>query len=1109
MFTYESMKRVIAFAMTGLMVVVMFSPLKAWTEESVVSEKNESDTVFHFDLPKASAAKNLERFGKIVERPVIFMADQVEGVVFKELKGELTLIEAMQKLVLGTRLTISEYKKTGALIVKVVPEVSDSQLGVSSKKKSEYNSNETENMKSNAKSIVKTIVSAITFGLIAGQTNLHAQSTGSISGRVSDVNYSEYLEGVTVRLEGESMVTSTDRFGEYEFSYVPAGDQTLTFYYVGYERVTQSVTVVADQTATSDVEMGQRIVELDTYTVTARQEVGQARAINQQKTAEGIVNIVSEEVFGSMVDGNVGLALQRMPGISVNESQDGSQGSINIRGISGEYNAVQIDGNTVPSSGSSRSFNPRQLSADGVTNIEIVKAPTPDRDGDAIGGIVNLVSRSAFQREGREQKLSLGATYNDLSENWGHSAKYQFTDLFSVGEGEQNLGVSFTLSAYETDRYSENADQDWVRVTPELNPELDLGQYDEPVWFMESTHFEHATKTTKTYTISGSIDYRTDDYNSFYVRPTYSYFDRTGVSYETDMDIDTRFKDKDEDRHTYAVLTPNYGLATEDSEGSRGWIGTLENSHNTLVSLAMGGLHERDSSKLSYDIFYSKNERITDDDTELNMKMEPEEPYFVMEYTIYDPNGDVDVDIVNGVDPTDLSLMTEGELELVSEEKTEKVLSARVDWEKTVDLTNGVFKFKTGAKYRKSDQTNDEFVDLYEMDEDFSYASVLEATDATLFMKEKYFNALPQNGIDLFNSNPELFEFVEDDSLEDSYVADYEAEEKTTAAYAMGTYEFGRHTIIAGIRWEKVDWKSDNYIASYLNDEATVTPVSYGNDYSFWLPGLHLRHELSENLILRESYNRSYGRPRLKELSMGRWVDDDGNIEEGNPNLEPAVSDNFDAQLEYYTDQGGLYSVGFFYKDISDFTYTEVYEFDELDSNGTPIRTEDGDLEYERPVNGAGATNYGLELILRQRLHFLPGPLSGLSAAVSATFTESEAEYPNRDDDRVLPLEGFSSELYTFTLEYSAGDFFARLDYHYRDDYIEGLGDDIESDEFYAGEYRLDAEVSYQLADGLHIFANGSNITGEPQISYQGYERFVEDASFAGAKYTFGIEYKF
>jgi TonB-dependent receptor len=247
----------------------------------------------------------------------------------------------------------------------------------------------------------------------------------------------------------------------------------------------------------------------------------------------------------------------------------------------------------------------------------------------------------------------------------------------------------------------------------------------------------------------------------------------------------------------------------------------------------------------------------------------------------------------------------------------------------------------------------------------------------------------------------------------------------------------------------------------------------------------------------------------LSELSRGRFINEDGDIIDGNPNLEPATSDNFDVQLEYYTDHGGLYSVGFFRKDVKNFTFTQIYDFDELDANGTPIRAEGGEFEYERPLNGATAVNYGVELIARQRLFFLPGLLKGLSASASATFTESDAEYPNRTDGRDLPLEGFSAYLFTGTLDYVWGNFSARVDYRYRDDYIEGLGDTIETDEYYAAEERVDAEIGYRVRKDLLLFANVTNFTKQPQVSYQGYPQFVEDASFAGRKYTFGVEYSF
>jgi hypothetical protein len=230
--------------------------------------------------------------------------------------------------------------------------------------------------------------------------NLYAQSdTGTVSGTVYNEVTGSALQGAVVRVIGTNAVDRTDLEGRFSLSGVPAGSQQLNVRYVGLEPSTQTVNVSVGQSQFVEVGLSSAVYDLENFIVVP-QVVGQERAINQQKTAAGIINIVSEEQFGAMLDGNIGQALQRLPGLSVDESQDGSQGAINIRGIAGEYNSVQIDGNTIPSSGGNRDFNPRNMAADGVTTIEVIKAPTPDRDGDAIGGIVNLVSRNAFQREG-------------------------------------------------------------------------------------------------------------------------------------------------------------------------------------------------------------------------------------------------------------------------------------------------------------------------------------------------------------------------------------------------------------------------------------------------------------------------------------------------------------------------------------------------------------------------------------------------------------------------------------------------------------------------------------------------------------------------------------
>src|SRR5690606_6819323 len=345
-------------------------------------------------------------------------------------------------------------------------------------------------------------------------------SQGRVTGRVFDLVTGASLRGAVVRVAGGSAQDYTTEDGRFQLV-APAGEVTLQVEYVGLDASVVTVVVPAGGNATTDIGLTSGAFQVEDVVVRAAAS-GQALAINQQKTASGIVNIISEEVFGQMPDGNIGNALQRLPGLSVDMDQDGSAAGINIRGIEADYNSFQVDGNRMPTSGGGRGFDSRQFAADGITNIEVIKAPTPDRDGDAVGGIINVVSRSAFQRSGQEVKLKVGGVYSDLPDKFGHSATAQYSDLFSVGGGDRNLGVSLTVSSYRTNRYSQNRDMDWVQVTPENNPELDLAQWDKPVWFMESSHWEYDTRITDTNTANLALDFRTDEFNSFYLRSFYS-----------------------------------------------------------------------------------------------------------------------------------------------------------------------------------------------------------------------------------------------------------------------------------------------------------------------------------------------------------------------------------------------------------------------------------------------------------------------------------------------------------------------------------------------------------------------------------------------------------
>lgn len=940
--------------------------------------------------------------------------------------------------------------------------------------------------------------------------NLVAQSStvGTISGRVYEGDTGRSLQGAIVRIAGTNAIDYTDPDGRYSLHGVPGGTASVEVDYVGLEPFRKTIVVSVGATVTLDANLKSAILQMAPFEV-AEAARGQALAINQQKTAQGIINIVSEETFGSMSDGNIGYALQRLPGISVNESEDGSPEGVNIRGLPSDMNSFQIDGNRVPTSGGSRGFNTRQLVGDGISNIEVIKAATPDRDGDAIGGIINVVSRSAFQRDGREIKLTGSAAYVGLPNKWGYNAKATFSDLLGVWGGEKNLGVSFSASKYRTNRYYENLDTDYKVFHASLNPTYNLPT--EIFIYPYATAVQYNLRVTDTYGLNGTIDFRTDARNSFYFKPLYTHYDIESSRYITRHYFDSRSQDTLTGRKVFeriGLYTGRLMGGATGAQGSTRFAAEEANSHNDLYAFSAGGKHQMESSTLNYDFFFSRSDYERDLDSSFTVYNSPRATTWTQYEYNFNQSLVPDVKIVNGADPRDLSTAYQGVLDIEPEAKVETVFSGKVDWEKKFVGERFATTFKTGAKYRESKPRFEQSQYVYNVvTNGFPYASVVKPVDRLIWAIQSYAEVQPTKVRALLDSNPKLFVNQPFDSLEGSTIEDYQAKEATTAAYVMGTLHSGRHTVIGGLRMERNMWKSANKAI----DEGTLTEktVRTGNSYNVWLPGLHFRHALRPNLILRESYNRSYARPKLSSLTEGRSENEDGDVTQGNTQLKPSTSHNFDIQVEYYTARGGLYSVGLFYKKMQGFYYDKVTLFNgAYDSMGQPIPVAGGLLEYTKAENANGAVNRGVELIAQQRLYFLPQPFGNFRISLSATFTDSDAKYPDRPNEK-LPTFGFSKTIFTSSLEYVHGKFRGQISYRYRSDYLSSLAAPPLANDIFAAREQVDVELSYRLARRTRLFLSGDNLTSRPQGSYFGFPHNLEDISQFGWRGTIGAEYSF
>ena len=234
-------------------------------------------------------------------------------------------------------------------------------------------------------------------------------ATGSIVGRVRSATGDAYLERVRVTVEGLPFETFTDADGAFRLDGVPAGAARIRLFYTGMAPHAGSVAVRAGQPAQYDVTLsgssqaGARgdVVKLDQFVVsTTAQMDASALAINEQRFAANIRNVVATDEFGTVAEGHAGEFMKFLPGVSMTYA-GGNAREISLQGVPGAYVPVTVGGfslATAATNGTTRTAAVDMVSINGISRIEVSFSPTPDTPGMALAGSVNMVPRSAFER---------------------------------------------------------------------------------------------------------------------------------------------------------------------------------------------------------------------------------------------------------------------------------------------------------------------------------------------------------------------------------------------------------------------------------------------------------------------------------------------------------------------------------------------------------------------------------------------------------------------------------------------------------------------------------------------------------------------------------------
>src|SRR6267143_4012298 len=249
------------------------------------------------------------------------------------------------------------------------------------------------------------------------------QRSGIVTGVVKDTAQS-VLQGARIELQPNGGSVISNGQGQFTFTDLAPGEYTLTISYVGFAPFSTTLTIAAGQLARADaiLQVGN---QTEVVTVKGDRQFGELEALNIERTADNIVQVLPSEIITSLPNTNIADAVGRLPSVSL-ERDEGEGKYIQIRGTEPRLTNLNLDGVHVPSPESVRQVKLDAIPADLVDSVDINKTLSPSQEGDAIGGSVNLVTKRAgerpfmsFQTMGGYTPIGLGGRLNEVDSTVG------------------------------------------------------------------------------------------------------------------------------------------------------------------------------------------------------------------------------------------------------------------------------------------------------------------------------------------------------------------------------------------------------------------------------------------------------------------------------------------------------------------------------------------------------------------------------------------------------------------------------------------------------------------------------------------------------------------
>jgi TonB-dependent receptor len=901
---------------------------------------------------------------------------------------------------------------------------------------------------------------------------LSAQSKSTVNGKIIDEENLS-LSGANVFIKSINAGTASNTNGEFILTNIPVGNYNIEVSYIGYQKYSTNIEVMENKITSLRIIMKPATILGKEVTVIGERLAGQAKALSQQRSNDNITNVISSEQVGRFPDANIGDALKRVPAINVYYDQ-GEARFANVRGTEPKFNSIMINGERMPSAeGETRAVQLDLVPSDMVQSIEVNKAVTSDMDGDAIGGAINLITRST--PNGLRISGTVGMGYNWLSK------KPQYIGSFVAGERffENKLGVVLSGSYHDHNLGSDNAEGHWT-------VDKTTGKTFADKWEVREYQVRRLRQS-----ISAALDYELSNTSKLFLNAIYNHRNDWENRYRLAID---------------KLSLPDANGVAAKARIRRQIKGGIDNDVNDntrledqrTYSISLGGNHLLgESFKMNWAAAYSKAS-----------EERPNERYlrFVVKSTSVSVNtSDLRNPYFNPVDLTKVkpSDFVFDELTEEYQYTDEKNFNAKLNFELPL-TSSGLYHslLKFGGKYKSKDKKRDnkffEYKPLIGLSNlgdtqfsDYSNPDYLAGKyNVGVFPTNKFLGSLNLKDKNLFQETDNPAEYA---------AANYKANETVLAAYAQLNQNLGEKLLlIAGVRFEKT---SLDYEGNEFNDETEKITKRTGTDnYTDILPGIHLKYNLDENTIIRAAWTNTLARPDYYDLVPYRNLAvEDEELSMGNSSLKPTRSMNFDLMGEKYFESIGILSAGFFFKDIKDFIY--VYVQDKYSFNGK-------DYKLFQPRNGGKATLYGFETAFQRQLNFLPGFLSNLGIYFNYTYTKSETDNPAYGGKKI-ELPGTAPHTLNTALTYQDGSLTLGLSFNYTDSYLDPAETDLTPglERYYDAAAYLDLTGSYQFMKGFRFFFEANNLLNQPLRFYAGQKERTYQAEYYDRRFSAGIKF--